>query len=205
MEEFWKDDFRPLQWAGKSILQAMREDEEATDADLYRRLTQSQEGSHLYFQSETPSSSSTTTNDSSMANGWGGLGGSGNVTPRGGGGLSSPFTSNSARNTSKTAPPLVSLKHRKSLPLPSMLTEALKQVRTSSFMGLLLPVEMAWMTVDEKLFLFSSEDPSQGMIQCFENPRKQPILAVALVKPRKGKFCIEWVCQGPTTGITWYN
>ena len=48
---FWKDDFVPLQAAGKAILQALREDEAAPDADLYRRIISSGSGSHLYFKS----------------------------------------------------------------------------------------------------------------------------------------------------------
>ena len=167
MEDFWKDDYRPLQWAGKAILQALRDDENAPDADLYRRLTQSSENSHLYFKSNM-----SLPRDRSSA---------------------ATIVSPSSVSEHALSLPTISLKHRQSLPLPPMLTDALNQVKTCSFMGLLLPVSMAWMTVDERLFLFSSEDPSQGKIQCFENPRKQPILTVALVKPKQGKdfqfFC----------------
>lgn len=48
---FWNDDFTPLQAAGNAILQALREDEAAPDADLYRRIISSGSGSHLYFKS----------------------------------------------------------------------------------------------------------------------------------------------------------
>ena len=165
MEEFWKDDYRPLRWAGKAIIQALRDDENAPDADLYRRLTQSTENSHLYFGSDSQSSP---------------------------GFQRKPIIPPSRAAFSKssdlaTSPPTTGLKHRQSLPLPTLLTDALKQVRTCSFMGLFSSVEMAWMTVDEKFYLFSAEDPSHGNIQCFENPRKQPFLAIALVKPRQGK------------------
>lgn len=172
MEDFWKDDYRPLRWAGKVVLQALRDDENAPDADLYRRLTQSNENAHLYFQS-----------DSTLP-----------FSALGSPGIRSSSSSTPYNQSAALSPPTIALKHRQSLPLPAVLTDALKQVRTCSFMGLLLPVGMAWMTVDEKLFLFSADDPSQGSIQCFENPRKQPFLAVALVKPKQGIFkdVIEW-------------
>ncbi|KAL7580131.1 hypothetical protein ACA910_012889 [Epithemia clementina (nom. ined.)] len=172
MEEFWKDDYRPLRWAGKAILQALRDDEQAPDADLYRRLTESNENSHLYFQS-----------DSSL------------FAPQSNSATPMPGRSNAENVGAAPSPPTICLKHRQSLPLPPLLTDALKQQRTCSYMGLLLPVGLAWMTVDEKLFLFSSEDPSQRSIERFENPRKQPILAVALVKPKPGVFkkeIVEW-------------
>lgn len=182
MEDFWKDDYRPLRLAGKAVLQALRDDENAPDADLYRRLTQSNENSHLYFQSDSTSPST--------IRGSGSLRSSSGVNGR----VENP---NAASLTS--SPPITGLKHRQSLPLPTVLTDALKKVQTCSFMGLFLPVGMAWMTVDEKLFLFSADEPSQGNIQCFENPRKQPLLAVALVKPKQGTYVVARTLIGDVT------
>lgn len=53
--DFWKDDFVPLESAGKAVLAALREEESAADADLYRRITATNTGSHLYFpESSSP-------------------------------------------------------------------------------------------------------------------------------------------------------
>ena len=56
LASFWKDDFAPLKAAGQAVLAALREQEEAPDADLYRRITASNPGSHLYFPGSESSS-----------------------------------------------------------------------------------------------------------------------------------------------------
>jgi hypothetical protein len=50
IENYWKDDFLPLETAGKAILRELREDEAA--GDLHRRMLGSGTGSHLYFMSQ---------------------------------------------------------------------------------------------------------------------------------------------------------
>jgi len=49
LADFWKDDFAPLQSAGKAVLAALRADEEGQD--LFHRMTQHSSTSHLYFPS----------------------------------------------------------------------------------------------------------------------------------------------------------
>jgi hypothetical protein len=51
MAEYWSDDFHPLEVAGQAIRKALREDEAAGDADLYRKLTDNK-GKHLYFSAQ---------------------------------------------------------------------------------------------------------------------------------------------------------
>jgi hypothetical protein len=47
LADYWSDDFRPLQDAGKLVLAALRQDE--SDADLYDKITASEQPSHLYI------------------------------------------------------------------------------------------------------------------------------------------------------------
>lgn len=49
IEQYWKDDFAPLQSAGKIILHELREDE--AEGDVHRRIVSN--GTHSYFLSET--------------------------------------------------------------------------------------------------------------------------------------------------------
>lgn len=49
IEQFWKDDFVPLEKAGKVILHELREDE--AEGDVHRRLVS--HGSHKYFLSKS--------------------------------------------------------------------------------------------------------------------------------------------------------
>ncbi|GAX19428.1 nuclear pore complex protein Nup155 [Fistulifera solaris] len=52
LADFWKDDFAPLEAAGRAVLNCLREDEAASDADLYRRIANSSTGSHAYFEDD---------------------------------------------------------------------------------------------------------------------------------------------------------
>ena len=51
IEAYWKNDFLPLETAGKAILRELREDE--ATGDLHRRMLGSGTGSHLYFMSQS--------------------------------------------------------------------------------------------------------------------------------------------------------
>ena len=125
--KYWKDDFTPLQTAGASILQVLRQDEAAADADLYRRITSSaaattgtetngannsnQNKSHLYFEDSSPVA-------------------------------------------------LSQLCHQRSIPIPPFLTPKLAKCKVSTYMGLFPQAELAWMTVDDTLYLWSFKNPS---------------------------------------------
>ena len=162
LEEYWNDDFTPLQAAGQAVLHALREDEAAPDADLYRKITHSGSGSHLYF--------------SAQSNGGSGSGGSAN-----GGALSNASTG--------PTPPVVSMKHIRSVPLPKFLEEKLRTTQSHSLMGLLSHAKLAWMSVDHTVYLWSfhATETANGSTFCsFAVPSGQPVVAVGLVRPKKG-------------------
>lgn len=52
-ENYWKDDFYPLQNAGKEVLRVLRRDESSPQGDLYRRILTSQSGSSTSGDSES--------------------------------------------------------------------------------------------------------------------------------------------------------
>lgn len=134
IESYWKDDFTPLQAAGKVILQALRQDEAAPDADLYRRLTS---GSHLYIPEQKDE-------------------------------------------------PIVKMRHLRSIPLPSLLQQELSATKAHVLMGLLAQAQLAWMTVDSKLFLWSIK--ANHSFCSFQVNSGQHIVSVGLVRPKPGKW-----------------
>ena len=142
MEAYWSDDFTPLQAAGKAMLKALRSDETAPDADLYRRIVSSGSGSHLYFPSDPKYPGPTMT-------------------------------------------------HTRSVPLPPYLAQQIQTTRVSTLMGLLPEAELVWMSVDEKLYLWSSNAAGVpgGMEDfcSFTVPTGQCVVSVGLVRPKKGE------------------
>lgn len=143
MNDYWNDDFAPLEAAGKAVLTALRNDEAAPDADLYRRIVSSGSGSHLYFPSDPKQHPSAT------------------------------------------------MSHIRSIPLPLYLSQQLQTTRVSSLMGLLPEADLVWMSVDEKLYLWSSSSAGVpgGMEDfcSFTVPTGQCVVSVGLVKPKKGE------------------
>lgn len=166
MDAFWRDDYAPLQAAGKAVLAALREDEEAPDADLYRRIVSSGPGSHLYYPSTGANAS---------------LHEAGSASP------------------GSVPAPTATIAHLRSVPLPPYLARELKATRFSSLMGLLPEADLAWMSVDERLYLWSY-DSSPGSFATasaaggienfctFVNPSGQMVVSVGLVRPKKGKL-----------------
>jgi nuclear pore complex protein Nup155 len=149
LTDFWKDDFVPLQSAGQAVTRALREDESAPDADLYRRLSASSESSHLYFKA-----------------------------------------SSSSQNQQQQ--PSSEFRHLRSVPLPQLLSQQLATVKSHCFMGLLAPASLAWMSVDDKVFLWSfastTSTSSASSLCCFQVPSGQNIVAVGLIRPKKGTY-----------------
>jgi len=177
--EYWKDDFTPLQAAASQINAALREDEQ--EADLYRRIgSGNRPSSHLYFPVGDSSS-----NNNRGING---------------------TNAAAAANTPVAVPPLQQLQHRKTVPLPPVILEKLQGVKIQTLMGLLPPADLAWISVDEKLYLWSYDDATAGFRSpraanarfcSFVVPSKQPILSVGLVRPKEGRdlSCILFVCS----------
>lgn len=174
---YWNDDFTPLEAAGQAILQALREDEAAPDADLYRRISASGDGSHLYFMATAATATASLDSVSSLAD----------------------------HRPSSTAATSFTVEHCRTIPLPSPLSEQWSHVREGITMGLFAPrAPLAWMIVDSTVFLwpfaslsssFQSSSssslslPSSAAANCcrFQVPSGQPIVSVGLVRPKPGK------------------
>ena len=152
---YWKDDFLPLQAAGKSILRELRGDEAAPDADLYRRITNSIMGT----SGGTPTADTTKSKSHNYF----------------------PQESCSLSNVS----------HSRSVPLPPFLGQQLEQAKVSSYMGLFPQAELSWLTVDDKLYLWSYNTSQNSMdpqdFSWFTVPSHRPIVSVGLVPPKQGK------------------
>jgi len=179
MAEYWSDDYTPLQSAGRAVLQSLREEEQADDADLYRRLSTSGDGSHLYFPPDEfrgdASSSSSMGNDSSRGAGRTAAGGAA-ATANGAGRTAPPRTF--------AVPVTATVRHRETVPLPQALAHKLRNVRNHSFMGLLAPASLAWMSVDDTAYLWPFERPNS--FWSFQVPSKQSVITVGLSRPKKG-------------------
>ena len=164
IDEYWNDDFRPLQDAGKGILSMLRRDETSAHGDLYRRII-----------SNTPTTTTTTT------------------TTNNGDVESNPahhyFTPDQNDST---------VQHVETIPLPSGLQEKRKNARISTMMGLFPQGELAWLTVDDTVHLWTYHTSiqrttdrvvgmnSENQILEFQMPSKQPIVSVGLAPPKPG-------------------
>lgn len=141
--DYWKDDFMPLQNAGKSILKALRNDESSTHGDLYRRILSSTSTTNT-FAAESESS----VNHRYFSDGtW---------------------------------------KHASSIPLPSFLQEQLAKAKMSSMMGLFPEAELAWMTIDDCIYLWTYTRSADGEFLSFQVPSHQPIVSVGIAPPKQG-------------------
>jgi hypothetical protein len=150
LQEFWGggDDYAPLRWAGGAVLGCLRDDEARVDADLYRRI----------------SSTTGSNNGSGRAPGGGGAAsGTSNGSDNGGYRLigsaaaSSPgeMDASSAASLSSLQAAVPGIVHVRSVPLPSLLRDQLRTgARRYSFLGILAPARLGWMSVDDKLWLW---------------------------------------------------
>lgn len=109
------------------------------------------------------------------------------------------YFSSQSFDTNKQPPPLQQLQHHKSIPLPERLEKQIKSVKYQSRMGLLAPAELAWVSVDEKLYLWSYNEATAGFRSpeaeaqeppsfcSFTVPSGQCVAAVGLARPKEGK------------------
>lgn len=74
------------------------------------------------------------------------------------------------------------------MPLPPALVEAYRTLTCSCFMGLLPEIRRAWVTVDNKLFLWNHDEGADLYVY---DGVDEAILSVALVPPRPGVFVDE--------------
>jgi len=205
LEPYWKDDFTPLQDAGKAILVALREDESSPNADLYRRIGASGDGSHRYFSASEPflASFPTETTAAAVTNGASSTAAQ-EATPAG------AIPAPAKTTVPMIPPPTINLTHNRSVPLPSYISKQLQSVQSISLMGLLPEAELAWMTVDSKLFLWpytAQHDSRSGVgaegpsFCSFIVPSGQCILGVGLAYPNRDVFrsTVHWCLVVTTT------
>jgi hypothetical protein len=210
VEPFISDDFYPLQTAATAILDALRADEVSPDADLVKRLAFGGAGGHGYRIGERVSSTAKAaaarSGASTVAGGSPGaqpplqLPGTRSPTPHtpGNGGVAIPV------HVPRT-PPTASVRHSRTVPLPPILARELGSTRLSSLMGLLPRASLAWMSVDERMYVWQCSDDHSGGnggggaaasavgggsaedVCSFSVPSGQCIVSVGLVRPKKGK------------------
>ena len=83
------------------------------------------------------------------------------------------------------------LRHVKSVPLPALLQQQIRNANNSSFyMGLLAEPRLVYVAADAVLYLWCITDNS---LCSFTVPSGQPIVSVGLAPPKKGKFSMCWL------------
>jgi hypothetical protein len=94
------------------------------------------------------------------------------------------------------------VQHVETIPLPAHLQEKRKAARISTMMGLFPQGELAWLTVDDVVHLWtyhstvaldrmggrSGNSSSENQVLEFQMPSKQPIVSVGLARPKPGTF-----------------
>lgn len=159
VEEYWKDDFRPLRDSAKQITEALIEDEKSQESDLYRRMASTRKDG----------SSQQTLRGTDLP-------------------VSHPHAYHSDVDP-KGMPPALFAQHVSSFPLPDILVRAKQGMKRTLFMGVLPALSWGYLAVDCTIYIFSLDWRATGApdtLLSFENPRKQSILAAQLVKPRRG-------------------
>ena len=113
------------------------------------------------------------------------------------------FPDSNNNNNNSIVPPLLKLQHSKSVPLPPLIQEKLNGVKMQSLMGLMAPADLAWITVDDQLYLWSydartgfcSPSRSATTTSTAVNPKQfcsisvptgECIVSVGLVRPKRG-------------------
>lgn len=85
--------------------------------------------------------------------------------------------------------------HLQSIPLPAFLQQELSKAKLSTMMGLFPEAEMAWMTIDDSIYLWTYASGDNSNVNTntsneflhFQVPSHQPIVSVGLAPPKKGK------------------
>lgn len=184
-DPYLTNDFFPLSLASSEILSALRADEAAPDADLYRRLIISS-GDTTTTSGGVPSAHRyhlASTNDGlGEVGSSGGGGAAASTTPRQ---QSSPHdvtsplaaartssrattaqaaspSTTTTTTTTATIPPTSYLKYEHSLPLPAHLANEMNKAQLSSLMGVSSEANLVWLTADDKLFLWSYDSSTSN-------------------------------------------
>jgi len=210
---YWKDDFRPLRDAGKNVLQMLRRDETSVHGDLYRRIMSTNPRGRIGIGGRINGTGTTIGGDSSST-----LAAANDAD-------SNPahryFPSEEAETnggdiggeTNRTDVEVGGpMKHKQTIPLPPYLQEMRTKAKASLLMGLFPEAELAWMTADDTVYLWTYHQNSgnangirsgggaENQFLEFRVPSHQPIVSVGLAPPKKGVFreVVEW-CLVVTT------
>ena len=225
IQEYWdtNHDYVPLQDANRMINDALRKDEEYVD--LYHKIvygnhmntttmttatnsnsssqhrndnsmTTTRGASHLYFPYHDSLTNSTINRTKTTMNG----GSSSNTSSGTSGQITSSLSSNSV-------PPEQYVQYMKSIPLPELVQQQLTKVRMYTNMGLLSLAHLAYISIDDQLYLWSydSNDVLSSSLSSIRHdrtsidtttnntpvcsfviPSGQCIISVGLVRPKKG-------------------
>lgn len=207
--EYWKDDFRPLRDAGKNVLQMLRRDETSVHGDLYRRIMSTNPAGRIGVGSRI------------NINGGNGNVGASSTMAAANDADSNPahryFPSEEAEHNSSDSNDINidvdgPIKHNQTIPLPPYLSEMRSKAKVSILMGLFPQAELAWMTTDDTVYLWTYHQNSgyangirsgggvENQFLEFRVPSHQPIVSVGLAPPKKGVFreVVEW-CLVVTT------
>ena len=201
-DQYWKDDFRPLRDAGKEVLKMLRRDETSVHGDLYRRIMSTNPGGRIGIGNGAIGGSTiaaTTSADSNPAHRY----------------FPSEEAESNSSNNGKDADIDVAgpIKHNQTIPLPPYLLEVRSKAKVSILMGLFPEAELAWMTTDDTVYLWTyhqntgnangirSGGAAENQFLEFKVPSRQPIISVGLAPPKKGAFefgllaCLEGCCR----------
>jgi nuclear pore complex protein Nup155 len=186
--EYWKDDFRPLRDAGKNVLQMLRRDETSVHGDLYRRIMSTNPTGRIGIGNGTMSASTVAAAndiDSNPAHRY----------------FQIDEAGNSGSDSNESDIDVVGpIKHNQTIPLPPYLLEVRSKAKISILMGLFPEAELAWMTADDTVYLWTYHQNSgsangirsgggaENQFLEFQVPSRQPIVSVGLAPPKKGAF-----------------
>lgn len=82
-------------------------------------------------------------------------------------------------------------KHSQSMPLPPFLQEKLSKAKQYSMMGLFPEAELAWLTIDDCIYLWTFTRSADGELLYFQVPSQQPIVSVGIAPPKPGKYFVS--------------
>lgn len=192
-DQYWKDDYRPLRDAGKEVLKMLRRDETSVHGDLYRRIMSTNPSGRIGIGNGAIGGSAiaaTNSPDSNPAHRY--------------------FASEDAENNDKSSSSNESkeadidvagpIKHNQTIPLPPYLLEVRSKAKVSILMGLFPEAELAWMTTDDTVYLWTyhqnsgnangirSGGATENQFLEFKVPSRQPIISVGLAPPKQGAF-----------------
>ena len=202
---YWRDDFRPLRDAGKNVLRMLRRDETSAHGDLYRRImSQNPRGSRIAGLGNRSGNGASDTGRSPTIREVGDA--EANPAHRyfAGDDGSNPIAGSDASSGPESVQIAGPFKHSQTIPLPPYLQEVRSKAKVSILMGLFPDAELAWMTTDDTVYLWTYHQNSantngirsagggENQFLEFRVPSRQPIVSVGLAPPKKGALqCVD--------------